>query len=131
MRSLYTMLSCLNKYINKQKIKLINKIHGKLVDLSGKINQLCFSTFLSIYVLLLLTSPPKPTPHFLSCTFAGVNIGGAGSYVYDTPANNNVSPTSVDSASKAEEKRAHAPKAPSKGKQESVFMLQICGSFSW
>uniref|UniRef100_A0A3P9CB48 Cysteine-rich protein 2 n=1 Tax=Maylandia zebra TaxID=106582 RepID=A0A3P9CB48_9CICH len=34
----------------------------------------------------------------------GVNIGGAGSYVYDTPANNNGSPTSVDSASKAEEK---------------------------
>ncbi|KAA8581944.1 hypothetical protein FQN60_008684 [Etheostoma spectabile] len=46
----------------------------------------------------------------------GVNIGGAGSYVYDTPANNNPSPTSVDSAPKAEEKRVFAPKAASKGK---------------
>lgn len=73
----------------------------------------------------------KVRPSLHSYTFAGVNIGGAGSYVYDTPANNNGSPTSVDSASKAEEKRAYAPKAPSKGKQESVFMLQICGSFSW
>lgn len=73
----------------------------------------------------------KVHPSLHSYTFAGVNIGGAGSYVYDTPANNNGSPNSVDSASKAEEKRAYAPKAPSKGKQESVFMLQICGSFSW
>ncbi|KAM6917737.1 cysteine-rich protein 2 [Lycodopsis pacificus] len=44
----------------------------------------------------------------------GVNIGGAGSYVYDTPANNNPSATSVDSAPKAEEKRVFAPKAASK-----------------
>uniref|UniRef100_A0A3Q4GUV4 LIM zinc-binding domain-containing protein n=1 Tax=Neolamprologus brichardi TaxID=32507 RepID=A0A3Q4GUV4_NEOBR len=51
----------------------------------------------------------------------GVNIGGAGSYVYDTPANNNVSPTSVDSASKAEEKRAYAPKAPSKAGSITTF----------
>lgn len=49
--------------------------------------------------------------------FSGVNIGGAGSYVYDTPANNNnQSPTSVDSGPKAEEKPAYAAKQPSKGK---------------
>uniref|UniRef100_I3IX68 Cysteine-rich protein 2 n=1 Tax=Oreochromis niloticus TaxID=8128 RepID=I3IX68_ORENI len=51
----------------------------------------------------------------------GVNIGGAGSYVYDTPANNNLSPTSVDSASKAEEKRVYAPKAPSKAASITTF----------
>ncbi|XP_059208532.1 cysteine-rich protein 2 isoform X2 [Centropristis striata] len=45
----------------------------------------------------------------------GVNIGGAGSYVYDTPANNNPSPTGVDSAPKAEEKKVFAPKAPKAG----------------
>ncbi|KAG7237986.1 hypothetical protein INR49_031340, partial [Caranx melampygus] len=45
----------------------------------------------------------------------GVNIGGAGSYVYDTPANSNT--TSVDSAPKAEEKRVYAPKAPSKAEK--------------
>uniref|UniRef100_G3PBA6 Cysteine-rich protein 2 n=1 Tax=Gasterosteus aculeatus aculeatus TaxID=481459 RepID=G3PBA6_GASAC len=47
----------------------------------------------------------------------GVNIGGAGSYVYDAPANNNASPTSVDSVPKAEEKRVFAPKAAPKGKR--------------
>ncbi|KAM7376175.1 hypothetical protein PAMP_005920 [Pampus punctatissimus] len=47
----------------------------------------------------------------------GVNIGGAGSYVYDTPANNNQPPTSVDSAPKAEEKKVFAPKAPSKAEK--------------
>lgn len=50
------------------------------------------------------------------CTFfAGVNIGGAGSYVYDAPANNNQSCSAVDSAAKSEEKRVFAPKPPSKG----------------
>uniref|UniRef100_A0A8C9ZEP8 Cysteine-rich protein 2 n=1 Tax=Sander lucioperca TaxID=283035 RepID=A0A8C9ZEP8_SANLU len=51
----------------------------------------------------------------------GVNIGGAGSYVYDTPANNNASPTSVDSAPKAEEKRVFAPKAASKAGGITTF----------
>lgn len=46
---------------------------------------------------------------------AGVNIGGAGSYVYDAPANNNQSCSAVDSAAKSEEKRVFAPKPPSKG----------------
>lgn len=46
-----------------------------------------------------------------------MNIGGAGSYVYDTPANSNT--TSVDSAPKAEEKRVYAPKMPSKGEWQS------------
>lgn len=56
-----------------------------------------------------------------------MNIGGAGSYVYDTPANNNASPTSVDSAPKAEEKRVFVPKAPSKGKQETGTCFQtVC-----
>ncbi|GLD47838.1 cysteine-rich protein 2-like protein [Lates japonicus] len=49
----------------------------------------------------------------------GVNIGGAGSYVYDTPANNN--PTSVDSAPKPEEKRVYAPKAASKAGSITTF----------
>ncbi|TKS86945.1 Cysteine-rich protein 2 [Collichthys lucidus] len=51
----------------------------------------------------------------------GVNIGGAGSYVYDTPANNNPSPTCVDSAPKAEEKRVFAPKAASKAGGITTF----------
>lgn len=66
-------------------------------------------------------------------TFSGVNIGGAGSYVYDTPANNNPSPTSVDSSSKTEEKRVFAPKAASKGKWEMWACIHTvctlnCGS---
>ncbi|TWW71823.1 Cysteine-rich protein 2 [Takifugu flavidus] len=51
----------------------------------------------------------------------GVNIGGAGSYVYDTPANNNPPPTCVDSASKTEEKRTFVPKAPSKAGSITTF----------
>lgn len=54
---------------------------------------------------------------------SGVNIGGAGSYVYDTPANNNPPPTCVDAASKTEEKRTFVPKAPSKGAEEATFCL--------
>lgn len=52
-----------------------------------------------------------------AASLTGVNIGGAGSYVYDAPANNNASPTSVDSVPKAEEKRVFAPKAAPKGKR--------------
>lgn len=48
--------------------------------------------------------------------FLGVNIGGAGSYIYDTPANNNAPATAVDSAPKTEEKKVFAPKPASKGK---------------
>uniref|UniRef100_A0A3P9MPH8 Cysteine-rich protein 2 n=1 Tax=Oryzias latipes TaxID=8090 RepID=A0A3P9MPH8_ORYLA len=44
----------------------------------------------------------------------GVNIGGAGSYVYDAPANNNAAPTAVDSAAKVEDKRVCAPKVAPK-----------------
>lgn len=68
---------------------------------------------------------------FFLLPFTGVNIGGAGSYVYDTPANNNPYPTSVDSGPKPEEKRTFVPKAPSKGKGETrahiraVFSLQM------
>lgn len=58
--------------------------------------------------------------------FLGVNIGGAGSYVYDTPANDNQSPTSVDSAPKADEKRVYAPKAASKGTFENMCIYDIC-----
>ncbi|CAL8273380.1 unnamed protein product [Merluccius merluccius] len=43
----------------------------------------------------------------------GVNIGGAGSYVYNAPVNNNTS-SAVDSAPKGEEKRVYAPKASAK-----------------
>ncbi|KAF0043972.1 hypothetical protein F2P81_003130 [Scophthalmus maximus] len=49
----------------------------------------------------------------------GVNIGGAGSYVYETPANNN--PTGLDAVTKAEEKRVFAPKAPSKAGGITTF----------
>ncbi|PWA29717.1 hypothetical protein CCH79_00007995 [Gambusia affinis] len=48
----------------------------------------------------------------------GVNIGGAGSYVYDAPASDN---TGGDSASKVEEKRVYAPKAPSKAGSITTF----------
>lgn len=53
-----------------------------------------------------------------------MNIGGAGSYVYDNLSNNNQSPTSVDSAPKAEEKRVYAPKAPSKGELKNVCVYE-------
>lgn len=52
----------------------------------------------------------------LKKTISGVNIGGAGSYVYDAPANNN---SAVDSVAKSEEKRVYAPKAPSKGERQT------------
>ncbi|MED6237846.1 Cysteine-rich protein 2 [Ataeniobius toweri] len=51
----------------------------------------------------------------------GVNIGGAGSYVYDAPANNSTSSTGVDSASKVEEKRVYAPKVASKAGSITTF----------
>lgn len=68
---------------------------------------------------------PRSHTHILSYAYVGVNIGGAGSYVYDTPANN-TSPTSVDSASKAEEKRVYAPKAPSKGNTFICEYVEKC-----
>lgn len=87
----------------------------------------------------LIFPPPLSQLLMLFCLllftlFPGVNIGGAGSYVYDTPANNNASSTGVDSAAKAEEKKVFAPKAPSKGKCEHVFTHPVftvsCGSIS-
>ncbi|XP_061651375.1 cysteine-rich protein 2 isoform X2 [Phyllopteryx taeniolatus] len=52
----------------------------------------------------------------------GVNIGGAGSYVYDAPANNNVSPACGDSAPmQAEEKKTFAAKPPSKAGGVTTF----------
>lgn len=64
---------------------------------------------------------------FSPVPFSGVNIGGAGSYVYDTPANNNPSSTGVDSATKAEEKRVFQPKAPSKGKWKNMSVYERGG----
>ncbi|KAK7905157.1 hypothetical protein WMY93_017764 [Mugilogobius chulae] len=49
----------------------------------------------------------------------GVNIGGAGSYIYEAPANNNS--TNVDSAPKTEERKVFAPKAPSKAGSITTF----------
>lgn len=47
---------------------------------------------------------------------AGVNIGGAGSYVYEAPVNKDPVQATVDSAPKPEEKWVSAPsKPPSKG----------------
>ncbi|KAL7873330.1 hypothetical protein AOLI_G00124010 [Acnodon oligacanthus] len=52
----------------------------------------------------------------------GVNIGGAGSYVYETPISNNPPPTTVDSAPKPEEKRIPATsKPPSKAGSITTF----------
>lgn len=53
---------------------------------------------------------------FHLCACAGVNIGGAGSYVYEAPINKDPAPVTVDSAPKLEEKRFPAPsRPPSKG----------------
>lgn len=68
---------------------------------------------------------------FTCLPVSGVNIGGAGSYVYDAPANNNAAPTAVDSAAKAEEKRNFAPKVAPKGwkpndiKKKTLVFAQI------
>uniref|UniRef100_A0AAR2K262 Cysteine-rich protein 2 n=1 Tax=Pygocentrus nattereri TaxID=42514 RepID=A0AAR2K262_PYGNA len=52
----------------------------------------------------------------------GVNIGGAGSYVYETPISNNPPPGTVDSAPKPEEKRIPATsKPPSKAGSITTF----------
>lgn len=96
-----------------------------LVQISMPHVKLRFCPFFSSKSLMFI--------HLLCCTLSGVNIGGAGSYVYDTPANNNPSPTGVDSAPKAEEKRVFVPKAASKGKWEACFHTEYtlnCGSIS-
>uniref|UniRef100_A0A4W5K2P2 Cysteine-rich protein 2 n=1 Tax=Hucho hucho TaxID=62062 RepID=A0A4W5K2P2_9TELE len=52
----------------------------------------------------------------------GVNIGGAGSYVYEAPLNNSPTPTDVDAPPKpAEEKVALAPRAPVKASSITTF----------
>ncbi|KAI4875105.1 hypothetical protein NFI96_025233, partial [Prochilodus magdalenae] len=52
----------------------------------------------------------------------GVNIGGAGSYVYETPVSNNPPPATVDFAPKPEEKRIPATsKQPSKAGSVTTF----------
>lgn len=49
-----------------------------------------------------------------------MNIGGAGSYVYDAPTGSNAPPAVGDDASgQAEEKKTFAAKAPSKGNSNS------------
>lgn len=58
-----------------------------------------------------------------------MNIGGAGSYVYDAPANNNAAPTAVDSAAKVEDKRVCAPKVAPKGWKLNYEIKKILGFF--
>lgn len=71
--------------------------------------------FRSIRPHHILTSSHVHIYNTPAAPLAGVNIGGAGSYVYDTPANNNQSVSAVDSAAKSEEKRVFVTKPPSKG----------------
>ncbi|KAI2654520.1 Cysteine-rich protein 2 [Labeo rohita] len=52
----------------------------------------------------------------------GVNIGGAGSYVYEAPANSSPPASIVDSAPKPQEKRVPAPSRPP-SKAEKVTSL--------
>uniref|UniRef100_A0A674EZV7 Cysteine-rich protein 2 n=1 Tax=Salmo trutta TaxID=8032 RepID=A0A674EZV7_SALTR len=52
----------------------------------------------------------------------GVNIGGAGSYVYESPVSNNLACTDLDAAPKpAEEKKVFAPRAPVKASSITTF----------
>uniref|UniRef100_A0AAY5K9C3 Cysteine-rich protein 2 n=1 Tax=Esox lucius TaxID=8010 RepID=A0AAY5K9C3_ESOLU len=50
----------------------------------------------------------------------GVNIGGAGSYVYEAPANNTTTSVSMETEAKPEEKKAHA-RGPVKAASFSTF----------
>lgn len=53
---------------------------------------------------------------FFFSAYAGVNIGGAGSYVYEAPINKDPAPATVDSAANPNEKWVPAPsRPPSKG----------------
>lgn len=62
---------------------------------------------------------------FIFASYAGVNIGGAGSYVYEAPVNKDPAPATVDSAPKPEEKRATRP--PSKGTNRiRLNSLKLC-----
>uniref|UniRef100_A0A3B1K3B2 Cysteine-rich protein 2 n=1 Tax=Astyanax mexicanus TaxID=7994 RepID=A0A3B1K3B2_ASTMX len=52
----------------------------------------------------------------------GVNIGGAGSYMYEAPVNNNPPPTALESAPKPEEKRVPtSSRPPSKAGSVTTF----------
>lgn len=102
----YSIYRPLNSQMEKKKFTNWGCKSGKKAfELSSSIVKL-----LGVFWSHFLTYSNTP-----AAPFAGVNIGGAGSYVYDTPANNNQSCSAVDSAAKSEEKRAFAPKPPSKG----------------
>ncbi|XP_029543510.1 cysteine-rich protein 2 [Oncorhynchus nerka] len=52
----------------------------------------------------------------------GVNIGGAGSYVYEAPVSNNLASTDLNAPPKpAEEKKVFAPRAPVKASSITTF----------
>lgn len=52
-----------------------------------------------------------------SVTFAGVNIGGAGSYVYDAPANEAPAAVSMETLGKPEEEKRAPTRGPVKGEK--------------
>ena len=66
-------------------------------------------------------------PLVSSSFFSGVNIGGAGSYIYDKPqTEGQVPPGPIEHVSKVEEKKvSSAPRGPSKGMSCDAQRLEI------
>lgn len=84
-----------------------------LPSLGQKVSFLFCCCFFCVYTLV-------SAPHWSFTTFAcvsGVNIGGAGSYVYDNPVNEAPAAVSMETDGKPEEEKKAPARGPVKGEK--------------